>query len=206
MVGKKQKKAKSDGSSAKETEIKNEVKSPETKNSKEKVEAIFLKDIVKADFEGAAKENYDSGRFGEYKDNEILYSLVEAMFLLEKGKMNVMSSGKDLDVKGFMKNAIKSEPNFWVKYCVFKDMRTRGYVIKTALKFGADFRVYERGVKPGEDHAKWILYPVSEGSTLTWHEFSSKNRVAHSTRKKLLIGAVDNEGDVTYWQVNWIRP
>jgi tRNA-intron endonuclease len=78
--------------------------------------------------------------------------------------------------------------------------------VKTALKFGADFRVYERGIKPGQDHAKWILYPVNEGGTLTWHDFSAKNRVAHSTRKKLLIGAVDTEGDVTYWQVNWVRP
>ena len=79
-------------------------------------------------------------------------------------------------------------------------------MVKTALKFGADFRIYERGVKPGEDHAKWILYPVNEGSTLTWHEFSAKNRVAHSTRKRLLLGIVDSEEDVTYYEVKWTRP
>ena len=85
-------------------------------------------------------------------------------------------------------------------------MRNRGYIIKTALKFGADFRVYDRGVKPGEDHAKWIVYPVHESSTLTWYEFSAKNRVAHSTRKKLLVGCVDEESDVTYWEIAWKRP
>jgi len=74
------------------------------------------------------------------------------------------------------------------------------------LKFGADFRVYDRGVKPGEDHAKWIIYPVYESSTLTWHEFSAKNRVAHSTKKRLLIAVLDAENDITYWEIRWTRP
>ena len=85
-------------------------------------------------------------------------------------------------------------------------MRDRGYIVKTALKFGADFRIYDRGVKPGEDHAKWIVYPVHESESLTWYEFAAKNRVAHSTKKKLLIGIVDDEGDVTYYEIKWIRP
>ncbi len=85
-------------------------------------------------------------------------------------------------------------------------MRNRGYIVKTALKFGADFRVYDRGVKPGEDHAKWVVYPVNEGSTLTWHDFSAKNRVAHSTKKRLLMGIVDAENDVTYYEIRWMRP
>jgi len=105
-----------------------------------------------------------------------------------------------------LKKIKKTEPNFWTKYRVYKNLRDRGYIVKTALKFGADFRVYERGVKPGEDHAKWIVYPVHEASVLTWQEFSAKNRVAHSTKKRLLIGIVDDEGDVTYYEIRWMRP
>jgi tRNA-intron endonuclease len=89
---------------------------------------------------------------------------------------------------------------------VFKDLRNRGYIVKTALKFGADFRVYDRGVKPGEDHARWIIYPVHEASGLTWYEFAAKNRVAHSTKKRLMMGIVDDEGDVTYYEIRWVRP
>ena len=85
-------------------------------------------------------------------------------------------------------------------------MRNRGYIVKTALKFGADFRIYDRGIKPGEDHAKWIMYPVKETDSLTWYEFSAKNRVAHSTRKRLLIAVVDEENDVTYYEIAWTRP
>ena len=98
------------------------------------------------------------------------------------------------------------EPNFWVRYQVYKDMRNRGYIVKTALKFGADFRVYDRGIKPGEDHARWIVYPVHEASVLTWYEFAAKNRVAHSTKKRLMLGIVDDENDCTYYEVRWMRP
>jgi tRNA-intron endonuclease len=61
-------------------------------------------------------------------------------------------------------------------------------------------------VKPGEDHAKWVVFPVHETATMTWYEFSAKNRVAHSTKKRLLLGIVDDEQDVTYYEVRWLRP
>ena len=50
------------------------------------------------------------------------------------------------------------------------------------------------------------LYPVSESEAETWYNFSAKNRVAHSTRKKLLVGIVDAEGDVTYYTIKWEKP
>ena len=126
---------------------------------------------------------------------------------MEKGSVELISeSNRKIEFAKFLKKAVKLEPNFWTRYCVFKDIRNRGYIIKTALKFGADFRVYDRGIKPGEDHAKWIVYPVREADTLTWYEFSAKNRVAHSTKKRLLVGVVDAELDVTYYEIAWKRP
>ena len=105
-----------------------------------------------------------------------------------------------------LQKARKLNKNFWIDYSVFKDLRTRGYIVKTALKFGADFRVYDRGVKPGQDHAKWVMFPIAESASCSWHEFAAKNRVAHSTRKRLLIAIVDEEGDVTYYSIAWTRP
>ena len=126
---------------------------------------------------------------------------------MERGKFKVLDvRNKEVNFDSFIKKAIKIEPNFWTRYAVFKDLRRRGYIVKTALKFGADFRVYDRGIKPGEDHAKWVVFPVNESEVLTWYGFSAKNRVAHSTRKRLLLGIVDAEGDCTYYEVRWIRP
>ena len=176
--------------------------------SKEKVKAVLSKEKVVTESSDAARLLYEQSRYGSLTaSGKVQLSLTEAAYLLEKGRLEVvLPSGKGVTFEAFSKKAQKEEPNFWVRYCVFKDIRNRGYIIKTALKFGADFRVYDRGVKPGEDHARWIIYPVHEGSTLTWYEFSAKNRVAHSTKKRLLMGIVDDEGDVTYYEIKWMRP
>lgn len=182
---------------------------PETEETDKKIIITeFIGDNILAENSDEARELYNQSRYGTLLDNgRVQLSLIEALYLLEKGRIEIFKSKtKKMDFDELSKKSKKIEPNFWIRYCVFKDMRNRGYIIKTALKFGADFRVYDRGVKPGEDHAKWVVFPVYEGNTLTWHEFASKNRVAHSTRKRLLIGVVDEENCVSYWEARWLRP
>ena len=180
----------------------------EKKPVKVKVKSIFSSQRILTENSNDAREFYAQSRFGVMlEDGRVQLSLHEALYLLERERLEVYDGRKKLlSNEDFLRKAKKSEPNFWVRYAVFSDMRNRGYIIKTALKFGADFRVYDRGVKPGEDHARWVVYPVHEGSTLTWYEFAAKNRVAHSTKKRLMLGVVDDESDVTYWEVKWIRP
>ena len=174
---------------------------------KEIVKAFFSKERIVADETDAARELYNQSRFGAIAGSRLELSLVEALYLLEKGRIVVYDGRKqEMSFEKFLKRAQKQEPNFWIRFVVFRNLRDRGYIVKTALKFGADFRVYDRGIKPGEDHAKWVVFPVHEASTLTWHEFAAKNRVAHSTKKRLLLGVVDEEGDVSYWEARWVRP
>ena len=174
---------------------------------KKKIKAILEKERVVAELCDESNLLYDRSRYGERVGEKYQYSLVEGLFLLETKRMDIKDGrGKKVKFDDYLKRARRFETNFWIRYCVFKDLRSRGYIVKTALKFGADFRVYDRGVKPGEDHAKWIVYPVSESSSTTWFEFAAKNRVAHSTRKNLLIGVVDDGAEVSYWEVSWIRP
>ena len=80
-------------------------------------------------------------------------------------------------LQDLLKKFEKIDKKFKTKYFVFADMREKGYIEKTALKFGAEFRVYDKGIKPGDDHSKWVVFPVHESSSLTWHDFSAKNRV-----------------------------
>ncbi len=202
---------------AKKNVKKESVEAAASESSTEEKKSVKKKVLIKALMAGErviteasddARELYNQSRFGSISESgKIELSLLEGFYLMEKGKLDVKSdAGRKISFETFLRKARKTEPNFWIRYCVFKDMRNRGYIIKTALKFGADFRVYDRGVKPGEDHARWIIYPVNEGSTLTWHEFSAKNRVAHSTKKRLLMGIVDAENDVTYYEIKWVRP
>lgn len=202
------KKAKKNEKKKKSADKDEKKETSKTKKKKEVLKSLFSQERVLLDKSDEALALNDQGAYGTVlEDKKIQLSLQEALFLMEKGKIAILDGrNQEFTFERFIKRANKIEPNFWIRYCVYKDMRARGYIIKTALKFGADFRVYDRGIKPGEDHARWIVYPVHEGSTLTWYEFAAKNRVAHSTKKRLMMGVVDDEGDVTYWEIKWIRP
>lgn len=181
----------------------------EARGKKRVVEAFLLKDVVFTECSDEARQFYEKSRFGTIlEDKRVQLTLIEAFYLLTKEKIQLFfqSNKKKIEKEAFLKICLKAEKTFWIRFAVFSDFRNRGYIIKTALKFGADFRVYEKGVVPGEDHAKWIVYPVKETEVLTWYDFAAKNRVAHSTKKKLLLGIVDEENSVTYYEVKWIRP
>lgn len=149
---------------------------------------------------------YRKSHFGEPIGEKVQYSFWETLFLVEKKKIEAFDKKKKLSFKDLMKKAYSSDKRIHIKYSVFKDLREKGYVVKTALKFGADFRVYDRGFSPGDKHAKWIVFCDHESGKFTWHEFSAKNRVAHSTKKNLLLAIVDEEGDVSYYEVSWAKP
>jgi tRNA-intron endonuclease len=176
--------------------------------AKEKITALLENERVVTESSNEAREMYNQSRYGTLLPNgKVQLSLLEALYLVEKKKIIVADKrNKEIDFEKLLKKAQRTDKRFRTRYSVFKDIRNRGYIIKTALKFGADFRVYARGIKPGEDHAKWVVYPVHESESSTWYEFAAKNRVAHSTKKKLMIGVVDDEGDVSYWEIRWLKP
>jgi len=172
------------------------------------VKSIIEKGHIVTENSDEARSFYHDSRFGALLESgRVTLSLLEALYLLEKGRLEVLDgSQRPVSFEQLLKRAKRLVHDGWIKYEVFRDLRERGYIIKTALKFGADFRVYDRGVKPGDDHARWIVYPVHESAKLTWHDFAAKNRVAHSTKKNLMIAVVDDENDVSYWEVRWLRP
>jgi tRNA-intron endonuclease len=131
--------------------------------------------------------------FGELKDGKIIYSPYEALYLVEKGRAELE------DKKALVKIMKKKE----IQYLAFKDLRNKGYILKEGLKFGSDFRVYDKGKNPKQQHAHYLLYAISSKDKLNIKDVSAKTRVAHSTNKILLLAIVDSEQDITYMEVCW---
>jgi len=141
--------------------------------------------------------------FGEKRQDKIQFNILESFYLLEKGKLEIFQNEKAIKREDLLKKFQRLDKNFLIKYFVFEDLRKKGYIVKTALKFGADFRVYEKLKK---DHAKWVVFIQKESKKVDWKEFASKNRVAHSTKKNLLLAIVDEEGNLLYYEIKWLKP
>lgn len=141
-------------------------------------------------------------KFGEIDSGKVIFSPFEALFLVETNKAELARNNEVLSYEKLLK--IFSKKDFFTKYLIFKELKNKGYIVKTGLKFGAEFRVYDK--KNYNKHAKWLVYPLFQKEKINLDEFISKNRIAHSTGKKLLLGIVDPEEKVLFYEVGWIKP
>ena len=140
---------------------------------------------------------------------------VEAAYLLEKGMINIKDY-KTEDVFSFdtfYSLCCSLDKEFPQKYVVFRDLRDRGYVVKSGFKFGTHFRVYEKGVNPykkGEktkrEHTRFNVHAYLENKVFTFQELSRYVRLSHNIRAQALIAIVDEENEVTYYLISRIKP
>jgi tRNA-intron endonuclease len=148
---------------------------------------------------------FEKSNYGEKVGSKVEYSPVEALFLLENNKISIKSNNKKISFIDLLKKTKRIDKRIDTKLAIYSDLRNKGYIAKSALKFGADFRVYNKGVRPSEDHARWLLIASKENEKLDYNDFAAKNRIANSTKKRLLIAILDDEGDVSYYETSWIK-
>lgn len=163
---------------------------------------------------------YDESGYGkplpEENPNRLELDLAEATYLVEKEKLKVFikqdGKKKKLDFQDLMETGDKGVNEFHQQFVVFRDLRERGYLVKTGYKFGAHFRVYERGVKlkrgpkAPHEHTKFVVHAVPEESAFSLPEMSRAVRLAHNIRATFVWAIVDKESDVTYYELTRFTP
>lgn len=151
----------------------------------------------------AIEELYNKGYHGRPKGNKLELKLVEAAYLLYRDKLVIKDSGKQLSFQDFFRKASAIEPAFELKYIVYKDLKERGYYVQPST---LDFRVYPRGSNPGSNAAKIFVYVRSERAPLKVKELMQTLQTADNMRKQLVLAVVDEESDITYYEVKKSKP
>lgn len=70
-------------------------------------------------------------------------------------------------------------------YAVYHYYRSRGWCVRSGIKFGVDYLLYDKG--PPLSHAEYCLHIVDENCQLNYIEFSSLHRVIGGVRKTLVL-------------------
>ncbi len=131
--------------------------------------------------------------------------LIEALYLTEKGILTVVSpNGEELDSTKLKLIGEQLIPSFNDLYRVYKLLRERGYVVRSGLKYGADFAVYEHG--PGIDHAPYLVHVIRIHEHLDPLEIVRAGRLSHSVRKKFVLAVIDDAGRITFIGFEWFKP
>jgi tRNA-intron endonuclease, archaea type len=151
------------------------------------------------------KSQLNERGFGTNRGSAQEISLIEATFLVEEKTIEVSDGKRNLTLEDLIKVGNKIEDNFYAKYVVYADLRKRGLMVKTGLKFGSDFRVYERGATVKSGHSKQLVNVIPEEYSCSFPEIARAIRLSQNVNKAMIYAIVDEEGDVTYYQIDRIR-
>jgi tRNA-intron endonuclease len=161
--------------------------------------------IAAAGAEGYEQKGYGGKRSSSGRrapsERTISLSLEEAAYLVETGKLEIAvneAEGAALTLEELVLHALELQPNFGARYLVFKDLRERGYVVQPGER---EFLLYPRGTKPGEKPARYFIRIFSERECLAVTAILQLLQLAQNMRKELIIAVVDDESDVTYYDI-----
>ena len=147
----------------------------------------------------------DKEFFGKPYGNGLQLSLVESLYLLEKGVIDVREKaiGGKLSLKKFTEIVSKSQPDINERLFVYKDLKKRGLIVKTGFKFGVHFRAYTK--KPDVTHAEYLVHVVEKKFKSVWAEISRAVRLAHSVNKEIAFARLDGK-NIDYIRLGRLRP
>lgn len=121
-------------------------------------------------------------------EKPIMLSFTELLYLAGAGRVKFEGGEGEVSVADLAKAAL-SEPNFRERYVVYQKLKASGLVVKSGMKFGVDFAVYEYG--PGLDHAPFLIHVYPSASSITPTEIVRAGRLAASVKKKFVVAQVD---------------
>lgn len=161
--------------------------------------------VIVAD-QAEASQIHNKGYYGvPQPGGSLSLDLMEALYLVESGRLEVFAGDSPVPPGELMRLAHRLSDGFEIRYLVYRELRSRGYVVKLGQP-PLDFRVFPRGGAPNKTPSKWWVAAISERWEFNLGELlKSLDRTAE-VRKKLLLAVVDEESDVTYYEVRRVSP
>jgi tRNA-intron endonuclease len=102
----------------------------------------------------------------------------------------VPGTGGPLTPAALVDGAATTDSEIREKAQVYSDLRRRGYIPRTGYKFGHHFRVYIGD----KTHSELLVHALPPGIRLTMSAIARSVRLAHSVKKKMLFGCVQEKG------------
>ena len=140
--------------------------------------------------------------YGVAANDELLLTFYEALYLLDREILEVKDEeGGMVDFQKLLQCYECVEENAWAKYLAYRDLRSRGYVVREGFGLGVDFRVYDRG-EYGEDTAKYLILSVQEGKPISLEDLTRIMTQCQSLKKELVLAVMNRRGEIVYYSVS----
>lgn len=135
-------------------------------------------------------------------DGRLELAPVKVLHLLERKRISTKTpTGQTMNSNDIVNHLLPDDPGLWIKYLVFRDLRSRGYAVREGFGGGIGFRIYARGDRPGEATANQLVYVLKEGEPISLNDLDTVTQAAFAARKNLVFALVDQNGEVNFYKV-----
>ncbi|MEM1566016.1 MAG: tRNA-intron lyase [Candidatus Bathyarchaeia archaeon] len=166
-----------------------------------KIEGILTEKGVKVKAKGRVEELKAKG-YGMDEEDGLLLNFCETLHLVDRGLLEVKNEKNEkISFQELLKFAEKRDESVWAKYMVYRDLRTRGYVVREGFGMNVDFRVYDRG-DYGKDTAKYLILTLQEGKPITLEKLIQIVGQCQSLKKELIVAVMSRRGEIVYYSVS----
>ncbi len=147
-------------------------------------------------------DELSSRGYGVSENNELLLTFYEALYLFDKGMLEVEDEkGVKVDFQKLLQCYENIDESAWAKYLSYRDLRSRGYVVREGFGLGVDFRVYERG-EYSKDTAKYLVLNIQEGKPISLEDLTDVLMRSQSLKKELILAVMNRRGEIVYYSVS----
>jgi tRNA-intron endonuclease len=148
-------------------------------------------------------EEFSQKGYGITEDGKLRLTFCEALFLLGKGAIEVKdeATGEKLAFVELLKRFQSVDKDVWVRYLIYRDLRSRGYVAREGFGLGIDFRLYERG-DYGKGTAKHLIFGIQEGQPVTIEKLARTQRYVQNLKKNLVLAVINRRGEIVYYSLS----
>lgn len=190
-----------------------EEQSKENEQEKRLFRAFLRDDKAIIEDQDGINEFFDNSYLGNKETDDkkdiLILEPIEVLLLHERDRIYIAKddSTEENDLLSFEDLLIyfsKWNKNLWQKYVVYNDLRKRGYFVRAGYGEGFEFRVYKRGADFTTEPAKYLIYPIFEGTPINLNELDKITQTSISSRKELVIAAVDRLSKPIYYLVKKI--
>lgn len=152
--------------------------------------------------ETRCQDQLRSKGFGENQNSEFILSYCEALFLSFTNRLVIKNNEDDtIGFEQLIKMMLKHDPGILTRFLVYRDLRSRGYVVKDGFGFGIDFRVYERG-EYQKKPSKYLVYALNEGINMKIEELYDLIDQTARMGKNSVLAVIERRGEVIYYKAS----
>ena len=139
--------------------------------------------------------------FGESEKDTLILNSFETLYLLYNNKLELKKINKNIVFDELIQKYIQKNDDILTRFLLYRDLRTKGYVVKDGFGFGSDFRVYEKGTY-GQKDAKFLIFAFNEGTQQKIGKLYKNIHEITQMGKEPIIAVIERRGEIIYYKIN----